>query len=156
MDDVANQLEIMYTFLIPQQRLIYSYDQITGKVVKGGTQLLPDTPWPVLTAGASGSDGLPFQVAALILGQTTVSKTQGRKYLAGFLETNQVDSDINATLLTPLANWAIGYIANWVLFGHTYRFGTFNPLTSTFTDLVSAVVGGVMRTQRRRTKGFGS
>ncbi len=156
MADVATQLEVMYTFLIPQQRTVYSYDQITGQIVFGGTELMPDTPWPVLTVGGSGVDGLPYQNAALILGQTTVAKTQGRKYLAGFVETSQFDSNLLAVLLTPLANWAVGYIAPWTIGANTYEFGTFNPITLAFTQFVSAVVQGVFRTQRRRTRGFGS
>lgn len=156
MDDVANQLEVMYTFLLPVQRIQYTYTQITGQKVFGGTDLMPDTSWPVLTAGASSTDGLPLQIAALIAGQTTRPRVQGRKYLGGFLETANVDGDIGATLITPLLNWGINYIVDWVLGANTYRFGTFNPTTAVFNAFSSALIGGVFRTQRRRTKGFGS
>lgn len=156
MADVAAQLNTMYAFLVPQQRALYAYDQITGQMVFGGSDLMPDTSWPTLTVGASASDALPFQIAALILGQTTKAKTQGRKYLAGFLETNQVDSTINSTLLPLLANFAVDFISDFVSGANTYRFGTFNPVTFVFNQFASAVVLGILRTQRRRTAGFGS
>lgn len=156
MDDVAAQLDLMYAILIPQQRTILTYDQITGQIVFGGTDLMPDTPWPVITAGINGADGLPFQVAALVLGQTVIAKTQGRKYLGGFLETNQFDSTINATLTPLLISWALEYITDFVSGANTYRFGTFNPLSFVFNAFASGVVQGILRTQRRRTAGFGS
>ena len=156
MADVAAQLEVMYTFLVARQITTLSYDQITGKKVFGGSDLMPDTSWPTLTTGALTADGLPLPVAALIAGQTTGSRRQGRKYLGGFTEVDNVNGVLQTTLVTAVVNYGAAWIADFVSGGNTYRFGVFNVLSTVFTPFVSALILGAFRTQRRRTAGFGS
>lgn len=156
MDDVAAQLEIMYTFMLPRQRTQLAYEQLTGQMVFGGADLMPDTAWPVLTAGTNGGDGLPLSDAGLVVGQTTKAKTQGRKYLGALSEVDNVDGVLQASLVTSLVNFAAGYIADFVIGANTYRFGTFNPISLVFSPFASALILGIMRNQRRRTQGFGS
>jgi len=156
MDDVATQLEVMYTFMVPRQRTVLTYDQITGQLVFGGTDLMPDTAWPTLVAGTNGNDGLPLSDAGLVVGQTTIAKTQGRKYLGALVELDNIDGVLQAALVTALVNWASGYINDFVIGANTYRFGTFNTVTSVFNSFSSALILGIFRNQRRRTQGFGS
>lgn len=156
MTDVAAQLDLMYAFLTPRQITDYTYEQITGQMVFGGSDLMPDTPWPVRIAGVQTADALPLQVAALVAGQTTSSKKQGRKYLGGFTEIDNVNGVIQSALATPLANFALEWITDFVVGANTYRFGVFNVLSSIFTPFVAGLVLGAFRTQRRRTAGFGS
>jgi len=156
MTHVSVQLDALYALLIARQITTLTYSQITGKLVFGGSDLLPDTAWPVLTAGTNGGDALPLQCAGLIAGQTTISRRQGKKYLGAFVEVDNVNGVLSAALLTAIANFGATWIADWVNTGHTYRFGVFNVLSSVFTPFVSTLILGAFRTQRRRTAGFGS
>ncbi len=156
MDDVATQLEVMYTFMLARMRTALTFDQITGQMVFGGSDLMPDTSWPVLTAGTNGGDGLPLSDAGLIIGQTTRAKTQGRKYIGALTEVDNVDGVVGSSLVTSLVSFAAEYIADFVIGANTYRFGTFNPLTLVFSPFASALILGIFRNQRRRTQGFGS
>lgn len=156
MDDMADQLDLMYAFLTPRQITTHTYEQITGQKVFGGDDLMPDTAWPARIAGVQTADALPPQVAAMVAGQTVVSKVQGRKYLGGFTEIDNVNGVLESILVTALTNFALNWIGDFIFGAHTYRFGVWNKLTSVFTPLVSDLVLGTFRTQRRRTIGFGS
>jgi len=156
MTHIAKRLDDMYALLIARQITTLTYSQITGKLVFGGTDLLPDTAWPVLTAGLNGGDALPLQCAALIAGQTTVSRRQGKKFLGAMVETDSVNGVLSAALLTAIGLYGANWIADFVDTGHTYRWGVFNALSSVFTPFVSTLILGAFRTQRRRTAGFGS
>jgi len=156
MDDMAAQLESMYLTFVARQITSYTYNQITGQQVFGGSDIMPDVAWPTIIAGLSTSDALPLQVTALVAGQTTSSKKQGRKYLGGFTELDNVNGVVQPGLTSALANYALEWITDFVSGAHTYRFGVFNVLSSVFTPFVASLILGAFRTQRRRTAGFGS
>ena len=156
MTHIASRLDAMFTNLIARQITSLTYSQITGKLVFGGTDLLPDTAWPILTAGTQTADALPLQNAGLIAGQTTVSRRQGKKYLGAFTEVDNINGVLSSTLITAIGLFGAQWIADFVDTGQTYRWGVFNTISSVFTPFVSTLILGAYRTQRRRTAGFGS
>ncbi len=156
MDIVRDQLEVLYTPLEDDISAEYTPIQVTGKLVIGGLQILPDTAW---TAGLNFTNILePVspQIAALIFAGTTTSKVQGRKYIFGLTE-GDVDAGLwSGTMVGELALYAAAWIADWVVGGRTFRFGVVGGVVPTFRQFTNGVVESITRTQRRRTRGRGS
>jgi len=120
------------------------------------SELLPDTPWPVLTVGPNANNLLPTQTAACVFWPTTTPKVRTSTFLGGFTEGgNLADGSI-----------APGTITNLIAFGAAMRIvatanvdavkGSFNPVLLVFTPAGVASVPARWRTQRRRRIGVGS
>jgi len=135
-------------------------DQITYVSVDGQNiskdELLPDTPWPVLTAGTNVNNMLPQQVAGCVFWPTITPKVRTSTFLGGF-----VTALVNAT-----GGIGASTLANMALFGAAMRLvstanvdavkGSFNPVALLFTPSGVAQVPTRWRTQRRRRIGVGS
>ncbi len=156
MDVMRDRLELVYADLEDDISDEYAPVQLTGKVVIGGTQVLPDTAWTGGFAFTNITQALPPQVAALVFAGTNISKVQGRKYIFGLTEEDQSAGVWTATMIIELAKFGVLWIADFVVGGRTYRFGVVGGITPVFRQFTNSVVQGDSRTQRRRTLGRGS
>ncbi len=156
MDVVRDRLEVLYTDLEDDIAVTYTPIQITGKLVIGGLQVLPDTNWTGGLSFTNVIDPLPPQVAALIRAGTNISKVQGRKYIFGLTEEDQDAGSWTGTMITELAKYAANWIADFIVSGRTFRFGVVNTPPTLFRQFTNSVVNANSRTQRRRTIGRGS
>jgi hypothetical protein len=114
-------------------------------------------PWPTLEAGALTDFVLALQLAAVLRFPTSVTRTQGRKFIGGMCE-SAVDSYgyIETVVLASL-----GLIAAtmWESIGtgsNVYAPGVYNYTLDRFTRYGSATVNTIMGTQRRRQIGRGA
>lgn len=156
MDVMRDRLEVVYDDLLDDISDEYAPVQLTGKVVIGGTQVLPDTAWTGGFAFTNIIDPLPPQVAALVFAGTNIAKVQGRKYIFGLTEEDQNAGVFSATMVTELALFGAAWIADFVVSGRTFRFGVVDTPPVVFRQFTNAVVQADSRTQRRRTLGRGS
>jgi len=156
MDVMRDRLEVVYADLEDDISDEYAPVQLTGKLVIGGAQVLPDTAWTGGFAFTNIVDPLPPQVAALVFAGTNAAKVQGRKYIFGLTEEDQVAGAWTSTMVIELAKFAALWIADFVVDARTYRFGVVNTPVTAFRQFTNAVVQGDSRTQRRRTLGRGS
>jgi len=156
MDVMRDRLEVVYADLLDDISDEYSAVQLTGKVVIGGTQILPDTAWTGGMAFTNIIDPLPPQVAGLVFAGTNIAKVQGRKYIFGLTEEDQNAGVWSGTMITELGKFATLWIADFVVAARTFRFGVVNTPPTLFRQFTNAVVQGDARTQRRRTLGRGS
>lgn len=156
MDVVRDRLEVMYTDLEDDIGDGYTPIQLTGKVVIGGVQILPDTAWTGGLAFSNIIDPLPPQVAALIRAGTNISRVQGRKYIFGLTEEDQNAGVWTGTMIIELAKYSANWIADFIVGGRTFRFGVVGGVTPTFRQFTNSVVTSTARTMRRRTIGRGS
>ena len=153
---VRDRLEVVYDGLKDDIHAGYSPIQLTGKVVIGGVQVLPDTAWSPGFDFANISQNLPPQVAALVFAGTSIARVQGRKYIFGLTEEDHDEGGWTATMVSELATYAALWIADWVVGARTFRFGLASGLVPIFRQFTNAVVLNSSRTQRRRTTGRGS
>lgn len=156
MDVVRDRLEVVYADLLDDISQDYSATQITGKVVIGGAQLLPDTAWTAGMTFTNIIDPLPPQIAALIYAGTNKARVQGRKYIFGLTEEDQDGGNWTGTMVTELAKFGAAWIADWIVGGRTFRMGVVGGIPLAFSKFSNAVVQTDSRTQRRRTIGRGS
>lgn len=113
--------------------------------------------WPALTNGLAIADELPTQNVGLVIGRTTTPRVLARKSLGPFGEESWGGQTWSAGLLTNLANFAADWLATLVLDGiHQYAWGALNRALGTLTPIDSTLVIPGARTQRRRTRGFGT
>lgn len=113
--------------------------------------------WPTLIDGdVTDNDLLPTQTAALVLFNTEVTRSQGRKYIGGLIEGDNTDNAPDNDILGVLADYAAELLASWVSGAGTVTFGNYNIDLARFAPWISATVRDVWRTQRRRAKGYGS
>ncbi len=155
MVSAALHLDVAYTLLNARISTFLAYVSVDGFNITQNV-LLPDTPWPILTAGTNANDLLPTQVAACVFWPTTTPKVRGSSFFGGLcVNSNVVDGSVSA-----------GAVADLVLVGAALRAwstasvdctkGTFNPIGSIFTPAGVASVPVRWRTQRRRRLGVGS
>lgn len=148
-------LEVCYTNLLAKQTQGLGYNDI---LIRNVTQDTPTRfePWPTLTAGLSGGDTLPLQVAGLVSFPTTYTKSQVRKYIPGLMEIDSLTGgDLSATLVAALVDYAIDVLAGYLAAGNDVEVGAWNDLLQRFAPIVASSVSGIFRTQRRRVKGVG-
>lgn len=102
---------------------------------------------------ASG-DYMPLQVAAVLVAKTTQKRSFGRKFLAGFVESQIADGAIISAALTTLATVAANWIAPITVGSSTITPGLWTK-DNTFVTFIGAVVDVLTGTQRRRKPGVG-
>lgn len=94
---------------------------------------------------------LPPATSGLVVFDTLAPRSQGRKYLAGFVENaSAADGSPDNDVLTAMAAYAAEAIASWIVGSFTLQFGNWNPTLLRFAEWVGAAVVGEWRTQRRR------
>jgi hypothetical protein len=124
--------------------------------------LTQDTPmgdeaWPVLTAGGSASDPMPFQTSPLVKFLTSIARSQGRKYLPPITEAFYEGSGfISSAALTAIAAYAAELLTDRVVSGSTLKMGNYNIPLDRFAAWAGAVIDDILKTQRRRVQGVGS
>lgn len=110
-----------------------------------------------LTAGSNTGNNLPIQTAPLVLFNTNVNKSQGRKFLP-WLSSAAIDGDgtPTSTVLTALGLFA-GFILDGISgTGWTGIAGNWSEPKQRFVEWLWAVVVDRFATQRRRQYGVGS
>lgn len=118
---------------------------------------LPFSPAVNPLAGLDVGESLPFQVAALLSFPTGVSRSIGRKYIAGYCESS---TDGGGNILGAPLGLLAGTAAVWILtpvveFG-TGKFGNTDPAGLSFVPWSSFRLDTLFRTQRRRIPGVGA
>lgn len=127
-------------------------------------RMIEEAAWPILTAGTGVTDGGPAQTSPLVMFPTGQLKVWGRKYLPPFVEGGiGPQGGIGAGPLAAIGTWAsevasdITSLAGTVLVNGAYRYAKVDPVvTARFLAFVGYAIGAILRTQRRRTGGFGS
>lgn len=113
-----------------------------------------------LFLGANGSDPLPPQTCALVMGRTAVDEIDGRKYMGVFGEDTQAGGLLGPLALTQLAAFGLKWQDVFVSSGAVTGIGqivTKAPPAAPVGRIITAVrVITHLRTQRRRTLGRGS
>jgi hypothetical protein len=115
-----------------------------------------ETGWDSLTGGTSSADSYASQTAPLVLLNTQAPRSQGRKFLPSFTETDIVDGKVSPTAVSNITTFA-GYILSEIL-GDTWgmSFGNWNKTLSRFAPYIGAIVSDILATQRRRRRGRGT
>lgn len=114
-------------------------------------------PWPSLTVGASIDDVDALQNAPLILFNTEVNKSQGRKYMPppGSSSCNN-GGQLQSSIVAALTTFASLFDAPTVIGSGTGRYGNWNKLLGRFAPWVASQVITNVKTQRRRALGVGT
>jgi len=113
--------------------------------------------WPTLTVGTGTGDTLPFQNAALCLFNTTVARSQGRKFLPPMVN-GAADNGgyLDSTAATDIAAFIASLLLNFDELTLAFVLGNYNKELARFAEWVSGAVTNLIRTQRRRVLGVGS
>lgn len=113
--------------------------------------------FPTLSAGGATVTGMAPQLAPLVLFNTNINRSQGRKFLP-FLGSDQFDDDGSPTssILTILANVAAALLAGVSGTGWSGEPGNWNVNLSRFAPWATAIVRDIYATQRRRYLNRGS
>ena len=155
MTDVAVIFDRAYAFINGDISDQLNYVSIDGQNITLN-ELLPDVPWPALVAGINTSPLLPTQAAACVFFPTTTPKVRSSSFLGGYTEgANAIDGTIFAVVLGRIKNWGDEMLAATTP-DIILTKGSFNPLTSVFTEAGAPITPTRWRTQRRRRAGVGS
>jgi hypothetical protein len=110
---------------------------------------------PTLTFADTG-EMLPQQSAWFALFKTARPKSNGKKYLAGMCEASSGGGYLTSPALTGLAAYAAEILNGISIDLDTYyTAGVPRTGVNTWLDFTLAVVGSLIRTQRRRVPGVG-
>ena len=158
--DCITWLEDMYTHFLAQiandvttsEATVYEYDSGEDDWDEVGT----DT-WSVTFTNAN--EMLPHGIAVVVHARTVDPDTLGTKYIGGFTEDAQNNSNVGAGVITDM----VDFLAEWVTpFVGVETGGTFGPVIWSPTDTTPRVmsgtgyVNGQVGYQRRRKPGVGS
>lgn len=118
---------------------------------------LGEDSWPTLTAGPLTDTPLPPQCAPLVLFNTNVNKSQGRKFLPDFT-THALESDgtMTSAALAYVALFIADILAGVTGTGWSGEFGNYNVDLVRFIPWVTGLARDMYATQRRRYFGKGS
>jgi hypothetical protein len=101
--------------------------------------------------GTDATDLLPPQVSFMINWGTTVARSQGRKFLAGFTVAGQDSLGAPITgLMTVGAQFVAEALDTWEVGAFNLQFGNYRPLDGRFAEWVSGLANAEFKTQRRR------
>lgn len=118
---------------------------------------LPFSPADDPLAGLHVGEALPFQTAALMSFPTGVSRSIGRKYIAGYTESGTGGGgELDTLPLARLASSAVVWLLNPVIEFGTASLGNTIPSGLSFWPWTSFRVDTLLRTQRRRIPGVGA
>jgi hypothetical protein len=112
--------------------------------------------WIGLTVGGGGADAMPPQVANLVIFPTQIPRAQGRKYLPAFTESLYDNGVLTAGAVGLCNTFGNFFVGVQTMLSGTVQFGTYSDAPAHFYSLISRRVIPALRTQRRRTVGFGS
>lgn len=160
--DIGQVLELIYG---PVVATLNSSVQFTDYTVKNETQDAAPivAGWPTLTVGGSAIDALPSQVVGLITARTNKSRKQGRVNVSGMAETLVNGNTWIGGGLTNLVSMAAQLLLLHVATNGNYRYGVASQavlpprdIVNSWDQPISSAVIAFVRTQRRRSQGFGS
>lgn len=151
----AVHMDAAYTLINARITDFLAYVSVDGQNISKN-ELLPETSWPILTAGTNANDLLPTQVAACVFWPTTTPKVRTSTFFGGFcVNSNVVDASISASAVADLV--LIGAALKTMATANVDAVkGSFNPVPLLFTPAGDASVPVRWRTQRRRRLGVGS
>ena len=109
--------------------------------------------FPTFTA-TDTLDMLPHSCAALVEFPTNVPRVVGKKYIPGFTEGTQDESDIAPAVITQLSDYALDIISGFAA-GTASVLYTILRKTGTFVVPDTAYISPIFSTQRRRKPGVG-
>lgn len=105
-------------------------------------------------SGTSSSDGLPSQVAAVVIAKTGIKKTFARKFIAGLTENTNIAGMVSSAAVSALLTFATTWIQGYEGTTVTYESGTWRK-NNTFASFTEALVDTIFGTMRRRKLGVG-
>lgn len=154
--DIADDIEAVYQVVDQDMPNTITFDTIEGYNVTR-EEYLGEIGWPQLTNAAGGADAMPPQCAPLVLFNTTVPRSQGRKFFPPLTEVNNdTDGTPTVTLLTNLATMAALLLAGVTEGTWSASFGNYRELGEVFIPWIGAQVKDFFATQRRRYLQSGS
>lgn len=162
LSDIGEVLENIYT---PIQTRLNALIQFVDYDVKNDTQDQSplNSSWPTLTTGALAAEALAPQLVALVIMRTAQSRKFGRVNLGGFTETDNASDVWLGALLTQVGLLITQLLATHVATNGNYRYGVASQdvvpprdIVNSFDAPIAGKVIGSLRTQRRRSRGFGS
>lgn len=131
------------------------FDEVAGYNITQDDPLLPE-PWPVLIEGGTAGQSSALQVALLVSFQTTVKRSQGRKYLGGIDQLQYDGGGLWKVNVEPLVNdWADIIINGFVVGIETFEVGHVSSVTLAWVPWARYSMDPIARTQRRRVLGVG-
>lgn len=156
--DVATQVHTMlsgmYTDLsatLAQALAFYEIEYFR----KSEAQWFPVSVHTFVQTGALVDDISSYQTAALVTARTSVLRAIGKKFIPGISETRTVGGAIGSILATALLSYAADYITPVDdSAANTWVPGVVSK-NSAFAPFVSASVGTILSTMRRRKPGYG-
>lgn len=113
-----------------------------------GEALLADT-------FAAVGNMLPHATAAVITGKTGDVNTRSRKSFAGFDEATQDSSSLNAPSLTAVVAAGVEWLLTRTILAADYLQPVVPALAGLIADLLIALVGDILGSQRQRKPGIG-
>lgn len=117
---------------------------------------MPDAVPTLVTAGLHVAEVLPLQVAALLSFPSAVSRSIGRKYIAGYTESaTDGGGVITVGASAPLLIAAANLVGSFTILAGNGIFGNFVAIPPTFIAWTSGRLDTLFRTQRRRVPGVG-
>jgi len=158
LEDVAEFYDVLYGHI--DQVLVDSltFEDISAYIIDPATACGLTT-WPTLTAGGiDSSDVVATGVCALVGFGTAALRGQGRKYLAGMVESQVVDGLItDGTFISAVVLYIAQALSDWNSGnGGTYLNGIYREKTLTFYPYLEGWLNAIPGYQRRRKQGVGS
>lgn len=160
--DIGQALEVIYTGVKTVFPTSLVFTDITVKNETQDTAPIVSS-WPTYLTGDSAIDPLPSQSAALVVARTNVSRKRGGVYVAGLQETGALGNTWTGGVLTNLIAFAAQLLVTHIMTSGNFRYGVASvnvtpprDIANSFDVPISAAVVPFVRTQRRRSQGFGS
>lgn len=160
--DIGQMFEVYYTILVSTLNLNVQFIDYTVKNETADAAPLTAT-WPTLTTGSNVNDVLPNQNVPLVIMRTAKSRKSGRVNLGGFSEAAQAGSLWTAPVTTTVGLFITQLLTTQIMTNGNYRYGVASQavtpprtIANSFDAPLSGKLIAGVRTQRRRTIGFGS
>ncbi len=153
---INTKISVAHAELIAEQSVDLLYASIETWNV---TQDRPvgESPWVGISAGTGLSGELPPAVAGMVLFNTLVARSQGRKYIGGLVENaNEDDGTPDSDAILALLAYAGVMLSFSELGTGEMQFGNYRALPLRFATWDSAEASMDWKTQRRRYIGAGS
>lgn len=154
--DIADTMDDAYGNIAGYMANTMTFDDIT---VYNLTQdaLIGQGPWPTLVTGTSAGAILPEQNCLLVRWTTDQLRSQGRKFLGVFTESDwDGQSGWSTNLKTAVGLYVVELLAGIVGSDFVVSLGNWNDALQRFSAWFDSIINNKARIQRRRTPGRGS
>ncbi len=160
--DIGQALEVIYAAVKTTFPTSLVFTDITVKNETQDTAPIVSS-WPTFSTGDSTADPFPSQNAGLVVARTNVSRKQGRVYISGNQETGADGNAWAGGVLSNLTAFAAQLLVTHIMTSGNFRYGVASVavapprnIANSFDVPISTAVIPFVRTQRRRSQGFGS